>query len=169
MNKPTATLPTALTCYLMMRTDLPSLGRGKGYAQAMHAGNQLTNQLLVEPLMAGEAIDETIRAWHAEGEGFGTTIALGKEGEITFATLEQVVHGAKSLGMPADFVTDETYPYYVDAEIVKLIHYDVHTKEPTPAGKGFICYRREVTCGWAIGDKSAMSLIMSRFGLAPND
>ena len=169
MTTPKTILPTSLVCYLMLRTDLPSLGRGKGYAHAMHAGNQLTYQMLVSPLMEGKEINQNILNWHREGAGFGTTIALGREGEIDLGMLERVTEGAQKLGIAAGLVIDPDYPYYVDAELVPLIHHDVHTKEPTPAGKGFICYRRETTAGWVIGSKDEISFFMSRFGLAPND
>lgn len=169
MLTPNHALPTSLVCYLMLRTDLKSLGRGKAYAHAMHAGNQLTYQLLVAPLMENREIDQNILTWHKEGAGFGTTIALGKEGEMDLDTVRSITQGAEKLGIPSGLVVDPEYPYYVDAEILDLIHPEAHTKAPTPAGKGYICYRKETTAGWIIGMKDEMSFFMSQFGLTPND
>lgn len=169
MTKPQEMPPVDLYAYVMVRTDLPSLGRGKGYAHSMHAGNHMTWQLAVEPLMRGDAVNEAVVEWHRQGGGFGTTAALGTRGQIDLATLEAVTRGARVLGYGADVIVDESYPYEVDAEIYALIDPSVHTRPADRTATGYRCYRREITTGWVFGEKKPLALILSRFGLIPNE
>lgn len=161
--------PVDLYGYLLVRTDLPSLGRGKGYAHSMHAGNHMTWKLAVEPFMRDEKPDEAVLDWHQQGGGFGTTAALGTRGQIDLATLEAVTQAARVLGHAADLVVDNTYPYEVDAEIYGLIAPGVHTRAADRTANGYRCYRRETTAGWIFGQKKPLGLILARFGLVPND
>jgi len=164
-----ATAGVNLYAYLLVRTDLPSLGRGKGYAHSMHAGNHMTWQLAVEPLMRGEKVPDAVASWHEQGGGFGTTAALGNGNQIDLVTLGSVVRGARTLGYMADTIVDDSYPYEVDAEIYGLIDPSIHTRPADRTSTGYRCYRRETTTGWIFGEKGDLSLILSRFGLVPNE
>jgi hypothetical protein len=160
-----------LYAYCLARTDLPSLGKGKALAHAMHAGNHLTWTLAVEPAMSGERIPYDVLAWHRQGGGFGTTSAIGGDRELPLSVLEAVVKAAKDLGHEAGIVVDETYPYLVDDEIKNLLDRvpDLHTAEPVKVSGGWICCRRESTVGWILGDKSELSVLLRRFSLVAND
>lgn len=155
--------------YLMARTDLPSLGRGKALAHAMHAGNQMTWQLAVETLAAGSAVPPMVAEWHAQGGGFGTTAAIGTRDQIDLATVTAVVEAAKVLGHSASLVVDKTYPFEVDREIYDLLDPSVFTRPAERTATGWRCYRREVSVGWVFGDKEALRVLLTRFGLVPND
>jgi len=159
-----------LYAYCLVRTDLPSLGAGKAIAHAMHAGNQMTWREVVEPMSKGEKPNEDVMEWHRMAGGFGTTIALGDKNQLDFKTIGAVVDAAKLLGFVADLVVDPTYPYLVDKELVQFMDKTVHTMDPVygPPGK-MVCFRKEVTTAYVFGDKAALSVLLSRFGLYPND
>lgn len=158
-----------LVAYLLLRTDLPSLGRGKAHAHAMHAGNQLTHDFWVKPLLANETPDARVIAWHEQGEGFGTTLAVGGDGQVTILRLRQLIEAAKACGHLAGLVTDKTYPYHVDDEILGIIEEEYHSLPPQRITGGWRCFRREVTAGWVLGRKPEMEILLSQFGLVPND
>lgn len=169
MTAPDKAAAGGLYAYLLVRTDLPSLGRGKGHAHSMHAGNHMTWRLAVEPLKRGEPIPDVVSTWHMQGGGFGTTIALGTRNQIDLATLTAVVEAARVLGHKADVIVDRTYPYEVDTEIFALIDPSLHTAPADRIATGYRCYRRETTTAWILGEKNALGLILSRFGLVPNE
>ena len=158
-----------LVAYLLVRTDLPSLGRGKAYAHAMHAGNQLTHDLWVTPLLNEEEVDQRVIAWHEQGRGFGTTLAVGDEGQVTKQKLKQLTNAAKACGHLADIVIDDSYPYHLDDETLGLIDPKHHSLPPQKTLNGWRCYRQEITAGWVLGHKSELTILLSQFGLVPND
>ena len=163
------TTPDDIVCYLLLRTDLESMGRGKAYAHAMHAGNQLTHELLVKPLQTGEYVDPNVIAWHEQGGGFGTTLSVGGHDQITLARLEGIKRFADLCGYPAGIVRDNTYPYRVSHEMLELINPSYHTKDPVRSGPEWTCFRSEVTAGWILGSKSALEPLLARYSLTPND
>lgn len=158
-----------LYAYLLLRTDMPSLGRGKGAAHAMHAGNDMTYRTMVKPLMAKQEIDPRVIAWHAQGATFGTTIALGSTGEITKDVLLRIVEAAEPLGFPAGLVCDTTYPFFMNAEDAQLVDRNLLTREPKRVKGGWAMCREEITAAWIMGDKDDLTVLLARFDLAPND
>jgi hypothetical protein len=156
-------------CYLMMRTDLPSLGRGKALAHAHHAGCHLTWTLVVEPLLAGEKPAEHIMEWHRSGGGFGVCAAIGGPGEMPLDVLSKVVHAAKRFGHHSGLVIDHEYPMFVDEETMTILDRNVLTTEPKRVRGGWIITRRETTGGWILGDKQDQETILKRFDLVPNE
>jgi hypothetical protein len=104
--------------------------------------------------------------------GFGTTIALGDKNQLDLKTVNAVVAAAKALGFVADVVVDTSYPYLVDREIVPLMNPEVHSPgyPPVPGPSGtMVCFRKEITTAYVFGDKAALSILLARFGLYPND
>lgn len=158
-----------LYAYLLLRTDLPSLGRGKSSAHAFHAGNHLTHELWVKPLLRGGSPDPRVKPWHDQGGGFGTAISLGGPGQITGDVLDGVTQAARTLGFLSGVVVDTSYPYIVDNEIKPLIEERHHTRPPKRIRDGWLCCRTETTAGWLLGDKEGLALLLARFDLAPND
>ena len=53
--------------YLLVRNDLISMNIGKAIAQAAHAANQFAFK---------HGVNEHVKRWQSEGDGFGTTITL---------------------------------------------------------------------------------------------
>lgn len=147
--------------YILMRTDLPSMGYGKGAAQAAHAANKFAwgRQSVYDPDYA---------AWCAQAgkQGFGTTIVLdvGRKLKPLVNLLQNVTINTNYCGL----VTDPTYPYMVDREVFKLIPEDTHTAPPIDRGAEIMCFRNEVTCGYVFCDRGEVSLLLDQFPLLRN-
>ena len=156
-------------CYLLPRTDLPSLGHGKALAHAHHAGSHLTWTLAVEPLLAGGTIPAEVEAWHRSGGGFGVCAAIGSAGQIPLRTLQAVLKAAEALGQMSGEIVDTSYPMLVDDEINGLLDKSRLSGESKRVKSGWIVLRRETTCGWILGDKEKLEVILRRFDLVPND
>lgn len=154
--------------YLLLRSDLPSMGVGKGRAQSMHAGNAMTWDLVVGPMMRGEDPEEDVLAWHREARGFGTAISLGGPGDVTARVVHGVVEMARDCGRRVGEIVDDTYPYMVDDEIMPLISADTHTAKPRRTKGGWLCCRRETTGAWLFGTKEQLDPLLARFGLTPD-
>lgn len=157
-----------LHAYLLMRTDMPSLGAVKSRIQAMHAGNAMTHELYVGPLKARREPHPDVAAWHDQGAGFGTAVAIGARGELTLEILQAAVAEAGRLGIMAGLVVDGEYPYVVSDEIHRRLDPSVHTRPAERTAKGWRCFCRETTAGWMLGDAAALELLLSRFNLAPH-
>ena len=168
INKETVAPVEKPRAYLLLRSDLPSLGIGKGRAQSMHAGNAMTWALVVEPLMSNERPDPDVMEWHQEGRGFGTAVSLGAAGEVTAKVIEGIVKTAQACGSRAGEIVDDTYPYFVDHELMALINPIMHTDAPRPVNGGWLCCRREVTAAWLFGTKEELDPLLSRFNLTPD-
>lgn len=160
---------TETICYLLTRTDLPSLGRGKAGAHAHHAGSHLTWTLVVEPLLEGREVPEDVLEWHRQGGGFGTCAAVGGAGQLPLSRLEAVLSAATALGQRSGLVVDRTYPHLVDEEVFGLLDKTKFTEEPKRIRGGVIFFREEATCGWVLGDKKELEIVLRQFDLVPND
>lgn len=168
-DQTSAQTPTeTLLAYLVMRTDLPSLGLGKSRAQAMHAGNAMTYALMVQPLLEGGKPGERVTRWHAEAQGFGTTLAVGSRGQVPAGLLERIVDAAGRLDLDAGLVVDDTYPYVVDEEVFRLLDPAIHTERAQRLRDGWRCFRREVTGAWLFGVKEDLEPLLARFDLTPH-
>lgn len=143
--------------YLLVRNDLPSMNPGKAIAQAAHAANQFTYR---------HGKERSVKEWMDESkEGFGTTITLS----VTKEQLSRIFTRAISLELFAGMVTDITYPYIVNSEIARLIDKNIHTDLPVPKDGQWLCFRREVTCGFVFIDNSdpSQSELVSDLPLHP--
>lgn len=157
-----------MIAYLLMRTDLVSMGLGKSRAQAMHAGNKMTYDLMVQPLLKNQEIHPDVMEWHSEGAGFGTAIALGAENQVTENTLRKTVSSALNNKIMCGIVEDDTYPYEVNSEIYERINPLIHTREPMRTNNGWRCFARETTCAWFLGRRSELHFFLRQFDLTPN-
>lgn len=160
---------TELYCYVMMRTDLSSLGHGKALAHAHHAGSHLTWNLVVEPMLRNEEVHADVLEWHRAAGGFGACLAVGGTDQITLPVLQGVTAAAETLGHRAGLVVDPTYPHIVDPEVFALMDRNLFTMEPRRTRGGYATFRRETTCGWILGEKERLEVILRRFDLVPND
>ncbi len=131
--------------YLLVRTDMESLGRGKSVAQGAHAANAFTWDTIIAPSIKNTTIDPAALEWSREADGFGTTIAFG----ATLREIEETVTLAKALGFKARVVADPEYPL-VDGKTLHLIP-DV------------------VTGAYVFGEKAALEIILRDFALLKND
>ncbi len=156
-------------CYLLTRTDLPSLGRGKSSAHSHHAGTHLTWTLVVEPMLKGQKPDQAVIDWHLQGGGFGTCAAVGSEGQLPLTRLRSLLDAAQKTGHRSGLVVDGTYPHLVDDEVFALLDTTRFTAEPKKVRGGTVFFREEATAGWILGDKAALEILLRQFDLVPND
>lgn len=148
--------------YILMRTDLPSMGYGKGAAQAAHAANKFIHRASKGLNMNG------LLEWQnqAGDQGFGTTIVLDVGRKLK--PLVHLLGGAVPDHRQCGFVTDPTYPYMVDRELFKLIPEDVHTAPPIDRGAEIMCFRNEITCAYLFCGKGDLSTLIDQFPLLRN-
>lgn len=154
---------------LAITKGMPSMGRGKAAAHAgAHAANLFAHQHCIIPLMAGEAPEQDVFDWHSEGKGFGTTVILdaGSEDDLV-----RIVNEIKAAGHRADLVVDDTYPYFTDVEILKLIDPSIHTADPVVMedGRRVLCHRKQVTAAYVFGDKEVLAPFLGGLSLLSND
>lgn len=154
---------------LAITKGMPSMGRGKAAAHAgAHAANLFAHQHGIVPLLNGAKVDQDVIDWHNEGGGFGTTVILDAGSE---EDLVRIVTDIKAAGHRADLVVDDTYPYFTDVEILKLINPAVHTAEPVilEDGRRVLCHRKQITAAYVFGDKEALAPFLGGLSLLKND
>lgn len=132
--------------YILVRTDMDSMGRGKGSAQAAHAANQFTDDFIIMPLINKDEPREDVMAWRAEAGAFGTTITLAVP---NLRALKDAVKFSKLMGCPAAEVEDPEYPL-VD-------------------GRAFHLIPNVVTTAYVFANKDFIKPILGHFDLLPND
>ena len=151
---------------LTITKDMPSMGRGKSVAHAAHAANLFTYDHYVKTDSDNPPLDEVVE-WHESANGFGTTIALDVG---TVEELEALVAEARGHECLTGIVLDPTYPYMVDAELVKLIPNGTHTLDPIRLDSGmYVCHRSQVTAAYIFGDKEALAPLLGKYNLLSND
>lgn len=156
-----------LTLYILVRTDLESLGLGKACAQSSHASNKFTDDWIIAPLLEGAETAADAMAWRAQAGTFGTVLTLDVP---NLPVMTQVVDAANKLGFKAALVEDPTYPYLVPNEIVGRLNPAIHTAPPRPAGKAHTaCFTAEYATAYVFGSKAMLDVILARFGLLRND
>lgn len=131
--------------YILVRTDMESLGRGKSVAQGAHAANAFTWDNIIMPALQNLSMNAEALEWSREAAGFGTTIALA----ATLKQMENAVTIAKAMNFPASLVKDPEYPL-LDGDTFHIIP-DV------------------VTTAYIFGTKSEVAPFLSSFSLLVND
>jgi peptidyl-tRNA hydrolase len=159
-------LEVTFILYTLVRSDIPSMNAGKAAAQAQHAATMFSEHEIVRPLERGETPSAEVSEWRATTpHGFGTKLTLDCP---DLNTLAAVIAAARKLGFPANIVSDDTYPYIVSDEIMRLIRDVTHTQAAAQTANGqWVCFRREVTCGYVFGEKTCVSVLLSQFRLMP--
>ena len=156
--------------YVFVRTDLPSMTPGKAQAHSGHAANAFINEHYIRRLNRGDKIDDPILEWMAATpNGFGTQINLKApwcEVEDLVTSLVKSDGGTRTA--VAEVIADPTYPYIVDAEVVRLIDPKVHTEIPFDLEDGrFVCHRREATAAYVFGYKDDLEPFVGKYPLHP--
>lgn len=151
--------------YVFVNTDLPSMNPGKAQAHSGHAANAFINKTVVQPLRAGKGIDQNVNYWMAATPfGFGTQINLKGSWDDVINTVATWCN----TGGIGELVVDPTYPYIVDAELVKLIAEGNHSEEPIDLGNGrWLCHRNETTAAYVFGYKEDLESYVSKYPLHP--
>jgi peptidyl-tRNA hydrolase len=140
--------------YILMRNDLPSMNAGKAMAQASHAANEVVH-------FYGDRFD--VKEWTKQTEqGFGTVLVLS----VNMGQLYEAESAARE-EFAVGLVSDPTYPYRVNREIAALIPTSVDTAPRTDSGDQVTLYRKEITCGYILGNKEKLFPIVGKFSLHP--
>lgn len=152
--------------YVFVRTDLASMTPGKAQAHSGHAANAFINQHYIKQLNRGNGIATPVLEWMAATPfGFGTQINLKGEWEDVVGTAAVVSESGKGV---CEIVTDPTYPYIVDREIVGLIDPKLHSVEPTQLDDGrWLCHRHQHTAAYIFGYKSELEPYVGQYPLHP--
>ena len=150
--------------YVFVNTDLPSMNPGKAQAHSGHAANAFINQHVIKPLRAGNEVMQSVNEWMAATPfGFGTQINLKGNWDDVINTVAAWAEVGR-----AELVIDPTYPYIVDAEILKLIDPRNHTMDPIPLENGkVLCHRNEVTAAYLFGYKEELEPFVGKYPLHP--
>ena len=157
--------------YVFVRTDLPSMAPSKAQAHSGHAANAFIHENVIDEYVfsnSNRPMQPEILEWiKSTKQGFGTQINL----KADWVEVERAVAQALELnskGVCANFVTDPTYPYVVDSEILGLIPPHTHSDKSIDLGNGkFACFRKERTAAYIFGMKSQLEHIVGKFPLHP--
>lgn len=150
--------PVEYTLYVIVR-NLVSMTNGKAQAHSGHAACAFLHQYAHLP---------EVKTWQKEsGQGFGTQInVIGSDDDT-----KEFVACAESLGYPAGFVFDPTYPYVVSDEMYMLIGANVHTlpAKYNKEQRRWLCFRSEWTASFCFVDKSDKNIKerLDQFTLSP--
>lgn len=162
-----------LILYVLVRSDLTTMGRGKAMAQSCHVGSLFSEHHIVRPLLARQTVDSDVLAWRDSEEtpddplGFGITLTLDVP---NLTTMEAINGAASALGFKSRILTDPSYPVIVPNEIAGRMDRSRFTRPSTPVGPhDTVCYFREDTMAYIFGTKSKLEVLLSRFKLVPND
>lgn len=161
--------------YILMRNDLPSMNAGKAMAQASHASNAFTNDMLVGKASTSVAIDRNVelyKTWKSETkQGFGTVLVLA----VDENQMRSAIDVAQSLDFVSGVVHDPTYPIQIAPELgkaltlvpglgVSLTAHDVRVGE----NHNYMTISLD-TCAYVFGDKNdlVLGVVVGRFPLHP--
>jgi hypothetical protein len=171
--------PNPLILYVGVRTDLTSMGRGKGLAQSCHVGSLFARDHFIEPLRAklkdptAPDVDPMLWEWYdSEGNpdnplGFGITLTLDLP---DLETMSALVETARMLDFYAGPLTDPSYPFFVPNELVGRLDKSLFTLPPSSVGpKETVCFVEETTMCYILGRKSDLAILLGRYKLVPND
>ena len=136
--------------YIIMRTDMASMGRGRAIAEGSHIANQMVWEHVVCPMMEGGIPNQAIIDWHKEANGFGTAIVLRCKNEVemnnvhTLAIangfLSKIVYDPEYYVMDGDYairLTDVPVGVYVFGDHLELKPYlgDFEAMPNDPVGR----------------------------------
>ena len=151
--------------YVFVRTDLQSMSPGKMAAHSGHAANAFVHANVIEKMQAGDKIKQNVWNWMQSTEqGFGTQINL----KAPWEEVREAVFKAQDRNFSADIVTDPTYPFIVNGEILKLFNTSIHSSPPVDIGNDlWACSRIEQTAAYIFGMKNELIDIVGAFPLQP--
>lgn len=152
--------------YVFVRTDMNSMTPGKAQAHSGHAANAFVFKHYIVPSRGNRKVDDRVLAWMAATPfGFGTQINLKGEWEDVVRTVAQIEEDKKGY---CEIITDPTYPYIVDSEILGLIDPKLHSVAPKDIGNGrWACHRSENTAVYVFGYKEDLEPYLGHYPLHP--
>ena len=155
--------------YILMRTDLPSMNAGKAMAQASHASNAFTYDMLVGKASTSAAIENNnalYQKWKGETEqGFGTVLVLS----VDETQMRAAVDLAQRLDFVSGVVHDPTYPVLIPPELGgALAEMDNHSVFEVGEHHNYVTIPLD-TCAYVFGDKNdpVLGMVVGNFRLHP--
>jgi len=137
-------MKTDYALYILMRNDLVSMSPGRCMAQSSHASNAFIHKY-------GKHKD--VKLWQKQTkQGFGTAIVLS----VDFLQLTSTVRYLNRVRYRTELVYDPEYSYVVPEELYPLINPEHHVIPAIPKFENgdMLCFRNELTCGYAFGDRN---------------
>lgn len=147
--------------YILMRTDLPSMGAGRAAAQASHAANAFIHAFGPE----SKCPRVEVREWQRQTkQGFGTAIVLAATGpQIHYLMAAPPLRNWIMMGK----VYDPDYVITVNQEVADLMKqgytpkFCKYTFDPRP-DKSVAIHRNEMTCAFVFGEPDDEALVEIR-------
>ena len=152
--------------YVFVRTDMNSMTPGKAQAHSGHAANAFVFKNYISRLNAGHKVPDAVLEWMTSTPfGFGTQINLKAPWDEVPGIVDRVNQDKSGV---AEVIIDPTYPYLVNAELVRLIEPSIHTMAPVDLQNGmFACHRKEETAAYVFGRKGDLSQYVGQYPLHP--
>lgn len=142
--------------YILMRTDLPSMGYGRAAAQASHASNAFIHSF---------GHTKPAKEWAGQTrQGFGTAIVLNGG---TVKNISEIVSISISKGFYSMEIVDPDYVIPVSSELIPYIadknmgKFEQSVTDPTK----YFFHRSEVTCAYIFGDRTELKPILGHLSL----
>ena len=141
--------------YLLIRTDLGSLGPGRAAAQASHAANAFIHKY-------GNTKDA--KTWAASTpQGFGTAIVLG----VTSQQMYDITSIAGRQKFQTEIITDPDYAITFSAELLPYMNAELANdgrttkiEQSTTDPNKYILHRQADTCAYIFGNKEELVPIL---------
>lgn len=140
--------------YILMRTDLPSMGPGRAAAQSSHATSAFTKTFGPYSKLGRQEVKDWMRMTK---QGFGTAIVLG----VTKAQIEDIFNRSPIKDwIMKEKVYDPDYTIRVNYEIADLLDQNYDSRKcnfkinfSLSDDKTAVISRSEMTCAYVFGDK----------------
>jgi len=137
--------------YILMRTDLPSMGAGRAAAQASHAASAFAKKY---------GHTKEYKEWAGETtQGFGTAIVLG----VTNDPMGEIHKAAFHQKFATEQIVDPDYAIVISSEVAQFLNKNLSgikiessEKDPTKV----IIHRQEITCAYVFGEKEKLSELL---------
>ena len=135
-----------LYLYILMRTDLPSMGAGRAAAQASHAANAFIHKY---------GNKDYVKEWQKQTtQGFGTAIVLG-------VNLKELYnkYNASYRKFCSEVIIDPDYVVSISSELVPFLNKldsRIKVEQSTVDSNKYVIHREEVTCGYIFGNKEKL-------------
>ena len=138
--------------YIIVRTDLSSMGVGRAAAQASHAANAFWHKY---------GRTKAAQEWAASTkQGFGTAIVLG----ASFDIIKEKCSAANTHDIPCDTVVDPDYAISFSAELLPYMNVssacNPKLEQSATDPNKWIFHRQDITCGYIFGDKEELKPLL---------
>ena len=152
------TINKNLYLYILMRTDLGSLGPGRAAAQASHAASAFAKKY---------GLTKDYKDWSSQTpQGFGTAIVLGAD----FNTIGQLHKKAYHQNFATEQIIDPDYVISFSPELMPYIKIgqpndSTYVEKSVTDPNKYLLHREEMTCAYIFGDKEKLVELLGELPL----